>query len=374
MPAAEARARGTPAFDLPYTRRTDRRKLSLVLAAVLSVVVVATIFVSRSNSSRSSATVVRGAVDPESRPFFADPRVQTIFKQHELDMRINDASVPPDFSVDGAPSPNAGAGNPGVTPFYSPLAVATFRDIAVVLQHAGLAHDHGGWWSLDTARYLDLVRRRVRWNQLPGNSTYHSVRPVLIATPGTETDTTAMYAALAGYLANGSAPLESHAEVDKVVNAVSPLFLEQGSRDPARGTPFDEYLSLGETTTPMVLVEEAEFVQRAMIAGGKISPNMVLMYPDPDVLVTQTLLARTPAGARVAALLTDDPTLQTLAAADGLRTPAHPGTVAAVAQRHHVALPSTVGDVIEAPTAQNLEALMVRIEATLLAARGSVSP
>ena len=209
-----------------------RRRLSIALAAVLSVVVAATIFVSRSNSSRSSTTVVRGVVDPESRPFFADPRVQTIFRRHGLNTRIDAASTRPDFSVE-ALSPSAGAGKPGVMPFYTPLAVATFRDIAVVLERAGVAHQHGGWWTLDTARDLDLVRSHVRWNQLPGNTTYRSIKPVLIATDGTTTETAAMYAALAGYLANGSAPLQNHAEVDRVVNAVSPLFLGQGSRDPA---------------------------------------------------------------------------------------------------------------------------------------------
>ena len=115
-------------------------------------------------------------------------------------------------------------------------------------------------------------------------------------------------------------------------------------------------------------------MQRAAIADRKISPNMVLMYPDPGVLVAQTMLARTPAGGRVAALLTDEPALQMFAAEDGLRTPAHPATVAAVAQKHHVAVPSTVSDVIDAPAAQNLEALMVRINATLLATRGSLTP
>jgi hypothetical protein len=58
-------------------------------------------------------------------------------------------------------------------PFYTPMAVGTFKPIAKLLARAGVASPLAdGYWRFDMRRYLDLVARKTRWNELPGNTVY----------------------------------------------------------------------------------------------------------------------------------------------------------------------------------------------------------
>jgi hypothetical protein len=53
------------------------------------------------------------------------------------------------------------------------MAVGTFKPIAKLLARAGVASPLAdGYWRFDMRRYLDLVARKTRWNELPGNTVY----------------------------------------------------------------------------------------------------------------------------------------------------------------------------------------------------------
>ena len=81
-------------------------------------------------------------------------------------------------------------------------------------ERQGIAHDRGGYWTLDMKGFLDLVSRGVRWNQLPGNSTYPSTKQVLItSTDVTTSNSAAMYASILSYVANGNSVVENPGQV-----------------------------------------------------------------------------------------------------------------------------------------------------------------
>ena len=194
-------------------------------------------------SSKKPLQTVRGVIGSETKAFFGDPRVKAAFAERGLDVQVDTAgSGQIATTVDRSKDDFAfGAGTPAVQqiltahhittkyePFFTPMAVATFTDIAQILERAGVAHDHGGWWTLDMKGFLDLVARHVRWNQLPGNTASPSTNLVLITSPdATTSNSAAMYASIASYVANHDRVLASPASVDEVVNQVSPLFLEQ---------------------------------------------------------------------------------------------------------------------------------------------------
>lgn len=115
-------------------------------------------------------------------------------------------------------------------PFYTPMAVATFKPIVELLRKAGLASPLAdGYWRFDVKRYLDLVRKETRWNQLPGNTTYTANKSVLVASTDVRTsNSAAMYLAIASYVRNGDRVVENAAQGDRVVDQVAPLFLRQG--------------------------------------------------------------------------------------------------------------------------------------------------
>ena len=115
----------------------------------------------------------------------------------------------------------------------------------------------------------------------------------------------------------------------------------------------------------MVMVSEAQFVARAVLGDGSIRPNMVLMYPDPDVLLHYTLTPLTDAGRTVERVLADDPSLQRLAVEHGYHSTSKPLAFDSFVRQHKIAVPSRAPNLIEPPAGDVLRALMTRIDAAL---------
>jgi hypothetical protein len=361
-----------------------RRTISIGLAAVLAVGVVLTIVVSRSGSSAKHLRVVHGVTGAENERLFADNRVKAAFAKHGLDVRVD--SVPSDqvmttaevarddfaFLIETARAAKLAAARHATATslsFSSPMVVATFKEVAQRLARAGIAQAHQGWWTLDTKRYLDLVRRRVHWSGLPGNTASADKRLVFISSPGVTTSEGAMYASLASYVANNGEVVRSVAQVDKIVNAVSPLFLDQGAEQTTTDSHPEHTQNVG-LAPPLVWTDEADFVARAAVHAGSIRPDRVLMYPSPDVVATYALVSFTPAGSEVDQLLATDPELRQLAVEHGMRTTTQPGAMPAFARQNGVAVPVNLPKGIRLPSYDTGQALVTRVEAAVLAARG----
>jgi hypothetical protein len=363
-----------------------RKAISIVVAALLAVSIVATIVVWAAGSPKKPLQIVRGVIGSDDKEFFSDPRVRAAFATRGLDLKLTtvvNAQIA--STVHRSKSDFAfGAGIPDVqqilsthsevtstVPFFTPMAVATSTDIAQLLERAGVAHHHGGWWTLDMKRFLDLVARHVRWNQLAGNAAYSPTDVVRITSTDVTTESSAeAYASIASYVANQDRVLGSAASVDQVVNQVSPLFLEQNHKDQSTEVLFQDYLSRREGPTAMVMISEAQFVARAAARHGSIRPNMVLMYPSPDVLSKYTLVPLSSAGDTVGRLLTDDPSLRQLAVEHGFRITSKPQAFDSLVKHDELAVPPQVPDLIEPPTEDILRALMTRIDAALHVALG----
>jgi hypothetical protein len=232
-----------------------RRALSLVLAAVLAIGVVSSVLDRAAAGRPPQLTVVRGVIGSEKQPFFRDPEVAAAFARHGLEVQADIAG-----SREIATRVDLGrydfafpAGIPGAErirrqhkvtvfyqPFYTPMAVATFRPIAELLRKAGLASPLAdGYWRFNMKRYLGLVGKQTRWNQLPGNATYPANKSVLLASTDVRTsNSAAMYLAIASYVGNGDRVVENAAQGDRVVDQVAPLFLRQGFSEYSTEGPF----------------------------------------------------------------------------------------------------------------------------------------
>jgi hypothetical protein len=368
-----------------------RRGLSLAIAAVLAIAVIAVVVIAAGgggDDSSKSLTVVRGIIGSEKKPFFDDPRVKAAFARAGFDVQVDTAGSRAiantvdldkyDFAFPaGTPAAVKIRSDRKITtsyvPFYTPMAIATFTPIAQLLEQAGVAHDQGGYWTLDMQGFLRLVADQTRWNQLPNNSAYPVSKFVLItSTDVTTSNSAAMYASIASYVANGNGVLTSPSEVDKVIDDVSPLFVQQGYTEQSSEAPFDDYLSIGIGKTPMVMIYESQFVARAAAHDGSIRKDMVLMYPDPDVLSKHTLVPLTPHGDRVGKLLTNDAALQHLAVVFGFRTD-DPQSFAAFVKDAKVTVAPQLLAIVEPPTYETLEALITRLDAELHGQLGATS-
>lgn len=382
-----AAQRGTPAaeesepavVDRLRTLTTGRRGL-FALAGAGAVAVGATAWAatrpdtppaSPAPVAGGSPTRVSGVVGSEKLPFFADERVAGVFAEHGFEVRVKAAGsreISTSVDLDGQafafpsslPAAERLKREVGVrtqfTPFYSPMAIATFAPIVQILDAAGAVKYDGPVPALDFAAYIDLVRRGARWDELDHNAAYRVGKNVLVSTTDVRTsNSAAMYVAVASYVVNDEAVVRGAAAEQHVLPTLQQLFLAQGYTEGSSSGPFEEYLTAGMGATPMTWIYEAQYVAAAV--SGRLRPEMVLLYPSPTVVSRHTLVPLTPEGEEIGALLHTDPDLQALAAEHGFRT----GDAARfdeVVTEHGVAVSPDVVDVVDVPAYETLERLL----------------
>src|SRR4029077_14144466 len=262
-----------------------KRAAALLLAAVLGVGVLAAIFISirgrGGNAAGQPLTVVRGVIGSEKQPFFSDPEVIRVFRNNGLDVKVDTAGsrqIATSFDLShydfafpaGVPAAEkirlARKVNTSYSPFYTPMAIASFRPIADLLVSAGVAKAEAGYYTFDMQAYLQLVARNARWRDLPNNTAYPVNNSILITSTDVRTsNSAAMYLALASYVANGNNIVQDPTQGAAVLPKVEPLFLRQGFTATSSEGPFQDYLTIGMGKTPMVLIYEAQFVAQAAL-------------------------------------------------------------------------------------------------------------
>jgi hypothetical protein len=355
-----------------------RRWIGLGLAGLLAIGVVVAILVSVAQrfNPGAPATTVRGVIGSEKLPFFQDPGVIQVFHDNGMTLQVDTAGSRQiastvdlskyDFAfpagVPAAEKIKADHKAKAVySPFYTPMAIATFKPIAQLLVNAKVATDTGSYISFDMKAYLDLVKRNVRWSDLANNRAYPASKSILITSTDIRTsNSAAMYLAIASYVANVNNIVQDSGQWSAVLPAVEPIFLKQGLTATSSEEPFQDYLSIGIGKTPMVMIYEAQFLAAAAANNGSITSDMVLMYPDPDVLSKHTVVPLTANGDRVGQLLLNNTQLQKLATKYGFRTN-NQATFNQFLTAHKLTSPSLV-NLIEPPTYENLEGMITAIQ------------
>lgn len=314
---------------------------------------------------------VRGVIGSEKRAFFESDAVRSALEDRGYRVTVDTAGsrrIATDTDLadyDFAFPSSAPAGekiaseneNLGVSaPFHSPMAIATFEPILQILADEGVARQEGGHWFLDMMAYTELAASGARWQDL--GETYPSPRTVQISTTDIRTsNSAAMYLAILSWLTNGGAVVTDEAQVQAVVDQVTPMFTGQGYTESTSAGPFADYLSQGMGNKPMALVYEAQFLGELLSPDSRIRPEMVLAYPDPTVLSTHTMVALTPEGQELSRLLTEDRRLQQLAASHGFR-PNSPELFTEALEVRGIAAPPDFLASVDPPAFDRLEQLI----------------
>ena len=368
---------------------------------------------------RSSTVTVRGLVDPSSAPYFADPQVRREFAARGLrvevgtmpsaqmarsttaDFEAYDFVFPSNLPLAEKIQEDAGAAT-SFSPFYSPLVIATTRDVARALGEAGVAKRVGGYWLLDFEAYLDLVAEGTRWDDLakrshegaPGQGTprYASPTRVLVTTADPRTsDSATLYVALASYVANDAAVVSSRSELRRVRPLVARLFRGRPTAPTAptaaSDLPIGAELDVGRGRQ-MVAILESEFVSRYVErrkladrtsksasatatptasasptrSSDPIAGDTVLLYPRPTAIAKHTLVPMTTRGDTLGKLLVNDGKLRSLAADLGFRT-ANRAAFAGVIEEQRVPAPEDVAKVAGTPSFDMLQNLVSAVTA-----------
>jgi hypothetical protein len=353
-----------------------RRVLSLVLAGLLLSGIGYAVYANRRDRIPANLKPVTGVISSEKKAFFDDEDVKRAFWKAGLDVRVDTAGSRAigttvklddyDFAFPGGTPAAAKIQKEksvatSYAPFFTPMAIATFTPIANLLQKAGVAQRTSAGWTFDMKAFGELTKKGTRWNELPGNTTYPVSKYVLITSTDIATsNSAAMYAAMASYVANDGNVVVTTEQAKEVVGEIEHLFTRQGFAEESEEAPFEDYIAIGLGKTPLVMIYESQFVARAARQDGSIRSDMVLMYPDPDVLSKSTLVPLTPDGDIVGRLLRDDEDLQREAVEHGFRTP-NRQAFADFVKAKKVKVAPEVLNIIEPPTYETLEAIIVDI-------------
>jgi len=368
--------------------RNPRRLAALALAILLIVGVGYGILNSAKDALGPAAVSVRGLIGSEKDPFFKDARVVAALKRGGFVVSVSTAGSrqiagsdlsSQDFAFPaGVPAAEKirldHPGSKAFVPFYTPMAIATWKPIVDLLTKAGVVHAAGGATTLDVAAYMKLVGANTRWKDLPGNTAYPVNKSILVtSTDVRKSNSAAMYLALTSYVANGNNIVQNGSSVAPLMDGLAPLFLRQGFVASSSEEPFDDYLVQGMGKSPMVMIYESQFIQRAAAGDGSITPQMVLMYPDPTIFSKHTFVGLTPDGIRLGDFLTNDPEMRSLATQYGFRTTDTTAFTKFVAD-HGLSVPADLINVIDPPTYETLEAMIATIEADYSGSGASSSP
>ena len=353
-----------------------RRVLSLILALLLALGIAYAVYANRRDRIPSDLKLVQGVISSEKKAFFDDEDVQRAFYKAGLDVRVDTAGSRAiattvdlkgyDFAFPaGTPAAAKIQREANVTtsyaPFFTPMAVATFSRIAELLEKAEVAHRTSAGWTFDTKAFLALTKKGTRWNALPGNTTYPVSKNILITSTDIATsNSAAMYASIASYVANDGNVVVTTDQAKEIVGQIEHLFTRQGFAEESEEAPFEDYISIGIGKSPLVMIYESQYVSRAARQDGSIRSDMVLMYPDPDVLSKSTVVPLSPIGDRVGRLLRDDEALQREAVEHGFRTSDRAAFTRFVTDKKVKVAPEVL-NIIEPPTYETLEAIIVEI-------------
>lgn len=363
-----------------------RKILGPALAALLGIGLIGGIAFSALNKHSSdkqlaeaaSITTVKGLIGSEKESFYRDARVIAAFKRLGLVLDVQKAGSREiagrsdlksfDFAHPaGSPAAlqlqKAVKANRVFNPFYTPMAVASWRKLVPVLESNGLVKQQDGmYYIIDMQRLLDMVAKGTRWRELKNNQVYDTSKSILISsTDVRKSNSGAMYLALATYVLNGGNVVQSDEDIQKVLPTASSLFLKQGFQEASSAGPFEDYVGMGMGKAPMVMVYESQFLE---YQSKLPQPNadMVLLYPQPTVFTKHVLVPISPAGIKVGEALESDKELQSLAAEYGYRG-ADAVHFASFLKLKKLSAPANLVDVIDPPSFEMLEKMINAIAA-----------
>jgi len=362
--------------------RNDHSQLRRILGPLLSLILIAgvgaAIWYSAGNALRARQVVpIRGLIGSEKEEFFRDERVIAALRRHNLEVNIEKAGSREiatklsdgdyDFAFPaGVPSAEKiqreQAGRKAHDVFFTPMAVASWKPIAEILVANGIAQNEGAYYTLDMTKYLDLVTRDVRWSDLDHNEAYNVNKRVLItSTDIRRSNSAAMYLALSSYVLNGNTIVQSGYS-EQLVRDLEKLFFEQGFTEYSSEAPFEDYLVMGMGKAPMVMIYEAQFITQTVRAGGAISDEMVLIYPEPSLYTKHILVTFNADAERLGEALETDEELQKLEIEYGFRN-SNLAYQREFWQQHNIQLPQSLINVIDPPTYEVIESIIQTIEA-----------
>ncbi|PLA37518.1 hypothetical protein CYJ46_08770 [Corynebacterium coyleae] len=377
-------------MDAPntYEAKPRGRSVSVVLGLIFIAVVIAAVALGRgllpfgsdsdekdsggesNRQSQGNVQQLHGVIGSEKRAFFEDPKVKDRLAALGYSVSVTTAgsrqiATTTDIAAQDFVFPSSGPATQKVReqgsgysvdfPFFSPMAVASWKPIADLLVAEGVVAEQNGAYTLDVNKYMDLARSGKRWRDL--EDAFPSPRNVQVRSTDIRTsNSAAMYLSLLAWEVAQREPDRAN-DVGFLVDEIAPFFTAQGYSEASSSGPFADYLSQGMGAVPMVMVYEAQFIGEQMRDNSRIRDDMVLLQLSPTVLANHGIVGVSEGGRELGRLLTNDPELQRLAAYHGFR-PATSGNLAQEMEDRGLDAPADYVNSIDPPSYDRLEQLI----------------
>ncbi|MCQ4628165.1 hypothetical protein KBX17_10205 [Corynebacterium sp. CCUG 65737] len=356
--------------------RKPPRGCAIFIGVLLAIIALVAVFIGRGGLGEGSfisgrgSKEVTGVIGSEKREYFEDPEV--VDRLTELGFTVNFTTAgsrrianETNLAQQDFVFPSSGPAAQKITdqdsnysveyPFFSPMAVATFKPIARILEKEGVATEAAGKYTLDVGEFITLTQQGKRWRDF-GN-TFPSQRNVQVATTDIRTsNSAAMWLAILAWEFGESNPDKAD-DIGWLTNQIAPFFTGQGYTQSSSAGPFADYLSQGMGAVPMVLVYEAQFLGEQMKESSRIKDDMVLMHLEPTVLANHGIVGISPEGKELAQALASDQELQQLAARHGFR-PATGDYLTTAMEGHGLGSPAHYDNSVDPPSFDRMEKLI----------------
>jgi hypothetical protein len=333
-------------------------------------------------ASRSAAAthVLAGTIGSEKEPFLDDAEVKQSLAAHgfevhpeKLGSREIATGYKPGAYAFGWPSGSPAAtklkliahAQGEVTPFYTPMVIATWGPIADILAANGIVSGKGQFRTVDMHRLAELMLSDKRWKDLAHSEGFPVNKAVLVTTTDVrKSNSAAMYLALLSYVINGDQVVDDRATAQATAEKLAPLFLRQGFQEGSSASPFTDYTAMGMGKTPLLFAYESQIVEYLLKPDAPRKRDMVVLLPSPTILSKNVFIPYNDDAQKLGNLLASDPAIRAAAHRYGYRLPDDGGVPPAWMQAG-IAAPDTLLDVADPPSFETLETMIGVIEAKL---------
>jgi hypothetical protein len=207
------------------------------------------------------------------------------------------------------------------SPYDGLMVIMTYKPIVALLEQLHIASEVNGITVFDMAKYLKVFASGERWTGIPGNTTYRNKSRILLwATNPKESNSGGMLADIAYAAQIGGDTPTSIGPHDPHVPVIRSLFTGLGSIENHTPVLLNQFLTGGMGVYPMAMVYENDYLSSELNHEAQ-DPNLTVMYPTPDVLADNTLVAWTPTGRKLIDKL-QSPAMAAPEEAHGYRTEA----------------------------------------------------
>ena len=287
----------------------------------------------------ASTVVLNGIISLDVENYFKDPRVIKRLADKRLPVNVvrvgsRDmaakvvAGSAPDFLfpsgvvaanqvVDAARKANLAAAQ--VSPFFTPMVIASWEPIAKILVVNGLAKAMSPKvYGVDMAKLTAAMLAKKKWKDFKDAAGYDVGRSVLVSTTDLRrSNSGAMYLALTSNALVGDV-VTDRAAAQQVALKLAELFKRQGYQENYVNGNFDDYVAIGIGKTPMAFIYENQLVNYALAKKG-VGADMVLMYPLPTIVNKVVFVSLNERAKALGELLASDEQLQGIAVEYGFR-------------------------------------------------------